>query len=67
MPIHNIKFDTEYNIDEMLHRFNNLDINLKKKYFYIKQYEEYLYNLEHVFTLIKLNFPQFLLMFNFFL
>ena len=53
MPIHNIKFDTEYNIDEMIDRFNSLDMffNLKKKYFYIKQYEEYLYNLDHVFTI----------------
>ena len=51
MPIHNIKFDTEYNIDEMIDRFNNLDMNLKKKYFYIKQYQEYLYNLDHVFTI----------------
>ena len=38
MPIHSIKFDTEYNIDEMIDRFNNLN-NLKKKYFYIKQYQ----------------------------
>lgn len=51
IPIYNIKFDTEYNIDEMIHRFNNLDTNLKKKYFYIKQYQEYLYNLDHVFTI----------------
>ena len=50
MPIHNITFDTEYNIDEMVDRFNTLDIDLKK-YFYIKQYEEYLYNLDHVFTI----------------
>tara|TARA_Y100001958_G_C21186985_1_gene515814 strand:+ start:387 stop:917 length:531 start_codon:yes stop_codon:yes gene_type:complete len=50
MPVHNITFDTEHNIDEMVDRFNNVDIDLKKKYFYIKQYEEYLYNLDHVFT-----------------
>lgn len=51
IPIHNITFDTEYNIDEMVHKFNNLDIDFKKKYFYIKQYEEYLYNLNHIFTI----------------
>ena len=51
MPINNKTFDKEYNIQDMIDQFNNLDIDLKKKYFYIKQYEEYLYNLDHLFTI----------------
>ena len=51
IPIINTTFNNEYNIKNMINIFNNLDIDLKKKYFYIKQYEEYLYNLDHIFTI----------------
>ena len=51
IPTHNILFHKQYNINQMIHKFNNLDIDLKKKFFYIKQYEEYLYSLEHIFTI----------------
>lgn len=39
------------NINNMIKTFNNLDILIKKKFFYIKQYEEYLYSLNYIFTI----------------
>lgn len=39
------------NFNDMLKYYYNLNINYKKKYIYIKQYEEYLYNLNYIFTI----------------
>lgn len=59
----NLNHNIDYNIDkrfikfyknkieQMLIDYYKIDIIIKKKYFYIKQYEEYLYNLDFIFTI----------------